>query len=57
METPGTCRKSLDGTLVVVKWEGETPAPLAGMDTMTYPEALELMAAPAWREPPPDEEP
>ena len=54
METPERHRKSLDGTQVVVKWEGPTPAPLAGVETLTYPEALELMNTPAWSEQEPD---
>ena len=55
LEAHATCRKSLDGTLVVLKWEGETPAPLIGAPQYTHAEALALMATPAWDLPDPEE--
>jgi len=54
MEDDATCRKSLDGSLVVVKWEGATPAPLIGAPQYTHAEALALMAGPEWSEPDPE---
>jgi hypothetical protein len=53
MERDATCRKSLDGSLVVVKWVGATPAPLAGVTVYDHAAALTIMATPAWSEGPP----
>ena len=55
LEQHATCRTSLDGTLVVLKWEGPTPAPLIAAPQYTHAEALAIMATPAWSEPHPDE--
>jgi len=57
MERDETCRKSLDGTLVLVKWEGATPAPVAGVTTYDHAEILALMATSAWSEPLEEEPP
>ncbi len=54
LEQHATCRKSLDGTLVVLKWEGPTPAPLIAATQLTHAEALAIMATPAWSEPDPE---
>ena len=56
VEEDATCRKSLDGTLVLVKWDGETPAPLVGVTTYDHAEILAIMATPAWSLPLPPEE-
>lgn len=44
-----TLRKSLDGTLAILKWAHEKPACLSGYDEISHAEALELMENPAWR--------
>lgn len=54
MSSDETCRKSLDGTLVVVKWEGALPAPLSGSVVYDHAEILEMLSTPAWSEPEPD---
>ena len=56
-ESPATCRRSLDGSLVVLKWSGPTPAPLIGAPQYTHAEALALMATSAWSAPPEEEPP
>ena len=55
LEKDETCRKSLDGTKVVVKWEGATPAPLIAAIQLTHEEALAIMQTPEWSEPMPEE--
>lgn len=50
-----TARRSLDGSLVVVKWQGPTPAHLPDTATvLTYAEALAVMATPEWTLPDPE---
>lgn len=52
VQRPDTARRSLDGTLVVVKWTGPTPAHLPDTATvLTYAECLAVMATPEWSEP------
>jgi len=55
LEAHATCRKSVDGSQVVLKWEGATPAPLIAAPQYSHAEALALMHTPAWtpEEPPP----
>ena len=55
MEDDATCRKSLDGSLVVVKWEGPVPSILSGSTVYNHPDILAIMATPAWSEPLPEE--
>ena len=57
IELETTCRKSLDGTLVLLKWVGATPAPLAGVTVYDHAGILAIMATPAWTDPDPPEEP
>ena len=56
-ESPETCRRSLAGDEVVLKWEGPTPAPLIGAPQYTHAEALAIMATSAWSAPPEEEPP
>ncbi len=56
MERDATCRKSLDGTKVIVKWEGATPAPLIAATQLTHAEALVAMHTPEWTRPMEEEE-
>lgn len=52
VQRPETARRSLDGTLVVVKWRGPTPAHLPPTATiLTHAECLAVMASPAWSKP------
>ena len=53
IETPETCRRSLDESLVVVKWEGPVPPVLSGSTVYNHPDILAIMATPAWSEPDP----
>ena len=50
-----TCRKSLDGVLVVLKWEGATPASMIGAPQYSHPEILAIMATEEWTDPDPPE--
>ena len=54
IEREERCRKSLDGTLVLVKWEGALPSPLSGSVVYDHAGILAIMATPAWTEPLPD---
>jgi hypothetical protein len=48
IERQETARESLDGSEVVLKWGGSTPAPFAGLPTLTHAEAVALMATAEW---------
>ena len=43
-----TIRKSLDGTKCVLKFEGETPAFLEGLQQYNYEEILAIMYSSEW---------
>ena len=45
------CRKSLDETLVLLKWEGATPEILQLDPQYTHAGILVVMATPAWTDP------
>ena len=57
LETSGeTVRKSLDGSLTFVKWDGETiPSSVASLTTKngpySYSEMLEILKGPEWTSP------
>ena len=53
-ENEYTCRKSLDEGLVIVRWEGATPAPLAGVTVYDHAAILSILATPAWAFPDPE---
>ena len=50
-----TVRKSIDGTLTFVKWDGETPSSVLSITTKqgpyTYTEILNILAGPEWASP------
>ena len=50
-----TVRKSIDGTLTFVKWDGETPSSVLSITTKqgpyTYEEILNILAGPEWTSP------
>jgi hypothetical protein len=51
-----TVRKSVDGTLTFVKWDGETPPPsVQALTTIqgfyTYEEILDILNTPEWSAP------
>jgi len=48
IERQDTTRASLDGSEIVLKWSGPTPASFEGLPTLTHAEALALMATAAW---------
>jgi hypothetical protein len=47
-----TVRKSIDGALTFVKWDGETPSSVLNLTTKqgpyTYGEILNILAGPEW---------
>tara|TARA_R110002051_G_scaffold280524_1_gene342128 strand:- start:316 stop:507 length:192 start_codon:yes stop_codon:yes gene_type:complete len=43
-----TLRLSLDETLTVLKFQGETPSFLVGLQQYTHSEILAIMLTPAW---------
>ena len=51
IESLETCRRSVDGSLVLVKWEGPTPALLSGVATYTHAEIRAILSGPAWTSP------
>lgn len=54
VQSPTSVRKSLDGSLVVLKWTGPTPQHLPDTATvLTHAECLAVMASPEWSEPDP----
>ena len=55
VETPARCRRSLDGTRAVVKYDGATPAYFAGAVVYNNTQILAILQGPAWTppEPPP----
>ena len=46
-----TLRKSLDGTLAVLKWDGDTPSVFNGMDSYSHAQILTILAGSDWTEP------
>ena len=53
MESPESHRRSVDGTMVLVKWEGATPAPLTGETIYTNSEVLAILSGSNWTPPDP----
>ena len=45
-----TVRKSVDGTLFIAKFEGDTPSFLDGLDQYTHEEILAIVHTAAWTE-------
>ena len=48
IERQDTTRESLDGSEIVLKWDGPTPAPFVGLSTLTHAEIIALMATAEW---------
>ena len=48
LESRDGLRLSVDGTKTILKWDGETPEPFAGMSTFSHQEILEELAGPDW---------
>tara|TARA_R110000737_G_scaffold104721_1_gene137835 strand:+ start:1703 stop:1921 length:219 start_codon:yes stop_codon:yes gene_type:complete len=44
----GALRYSVDGTKIVLKFEGETPAFLVGLQQYNHSEILSIMNSPEW---------
>ena len=58
MESPESHRRSVDGTMVVVKWEGTMPPALSGSAVYTNAAVLAILSGPDWTPPdPPPEDP
>ena len=49
-------RLSVDESLVVMKWQGETPAYFAGVQTYSHAEIKAILSGPEWTEPDPEPE-
>ena len=47
-DSPATVRKSVDGTLFIAKFEGDTPTFLDGLDQYTHEEILAIVNTDAW---------
>ena len=47
-DSPETVRKSVDGTLFIAKFEGDTPTFLDGLDQYTHEEILAIVNTAAW---------
>tara|TARA_B110000263_G_C15144692_1_gene434964 strand:- start:33 stop:278 length:246 start_codon:yes stop_codon:yes gene_type:complete len=47
-DSVATVRKSVDGTLFIAKFEGETPSFLDGLDQYTHEEILAIVHTAAW---------
>ena len=56
IERDATCRKSLDGTQVLLKWDGTTPALLANDVVYSHDVILTILAGTDWSEPMPEPE-
>ena len=58
VERDETCRKSLDGANVLLKWDGATPDLLQLAPQYTHAGILAILAGPDWSDPnPPPEDP
>ena len=59
IDSDDTCRKSLDGSLVLARWEGALPSPLSGSTVYDHAGILSILAGPDWTTPidPPPEDP
>jgi len=58
IETDAKCRRSLDGSKVLLKWDGETPALLQLDPQYTHAGIRAILAGPDWSDPdPPTEDP
>lgn len=55
MEEPGKVRRSLDGSLTLLKFEGQTPAPLQGETVYTLAQIGEVLRGPEWADPEPED--
>ena len=56
LEREETCRKSLDGTQVLMKWNGDTPAYFANETIYGHDVILTILAGTDWSEPMPEPE-
>ena len=45
-----TLRKSLDGTLAILKWDGDTPSVFNGMDSYSHAQISSILSGAAWTE-------
>ena len=43
-----TLRKSLDGTLTILKWDGDTPSVFDGMTTYNHAQIRSILHGSAW---------
>ena len=46
-----TLRKSLDGTLAILKWDGDTPSVFSGMTIYSHGQILTILRGSDWTEP------
>ena len=45
-----TLRKSLDGTLAILKWDGDTPSVFSSMSIYSHAQILSILSGAAWTE-------
>ena len=45
-----TLRKSLDGTLAILKWDGDTPSVFSGMTIYSHGQILTILRGSDWAE-------
>ena len=43
-----TLRKSLDGTLAILKWDGDTPSAFSSMTIYNHNQILSILSGAAW---------
>jgi len=46
-----TLRKSLDGTLAILKWDGDTPSVFSSMTIYSHSQILTILRGSDWTEP------
>lgn len=51
LQNPEHCRRSIDGTKVLMKYDGNTPSYFANVQTYTNPEIKVILAGPEWTPP------
>ena len=48
IQSPNSLRKSLDGTLAILKWDGDTPSVFNGMTQYSHAQILSILSGAAW---------
>ena len=48
IQSPNSLRKSLDGTLAILKWDGDTPSAFNGMTIYNHNQILAIVRGSDW---------